>query len=421
MKITIIGGGSTYTPEVMEGLIGKAEDLDIKEVVLVDIDPSRLDVVGSFCARMAKHAGALFKVTSTQDRRKAVDGADFVLTQFRVGGQAARWEDEKLGLRHGLIGQETTGIGGMAKALRTIPVIMDICADIEKTAPSAWIINFTNPSGIITQTILNHTRCKCIGLCNVPLEMKMTIAALQGVEDKDVRMETVGLNHLGWIRRIIVKGEDKTREMLDFCVSADGPANIPDIAFPPELITSLGAVPLYYDRYYYNTQSILAELRAKPKTRAQEVMAIEEALLAKYRDPNVVEKPPELSKRGGAFYSKIAVDIIHSISKDTGDEHVVNVRNGGAMPDLADSATVEINSVVDKRGAHPIPTDPMEPSMRALIQRAKAYEELTIEAALLKSRSAAFRAIITNPLGPLAEHASKVLDDLLLTNRLDYK
>ncbi len=421
MKIALIGGGSTYSPEVIDGFISHARNFDLEKVTLMDVDKERLKIVGDFAKRMVKHAGAPFVLETTMDRRSALNGASFVLTQIRVGGQKARHADIHLGLRHNLIGQETTGIGGMAKALRTIPVIQDLCKDILEVAPKAWIINFTNPSGIITQSILNHTVCKCIGLCNVPVEMKMTIAKHLDVDEKDVAMDCVGLNHLGWIRKVIVKGEDITPKLIKFLASEEGPKNIPDVEFMQETIESIGAIPLWYNRYYYNTQSILDGLLKKEKSRAQEVMDIERELLEKYMDPKLVTKPEELEKRGGAYYSKIAVDIVNSIVNDTGDEHIINVQNKGAIPDLPDDAVVETVAKVGKNGVETVKTGKLEPSIRALIQQAKAYEELVIEASLNKSRGAAYRAIITNPLGPLAQDAKKVLDDMLAVNGLLYK
>ncbi len=420
MKIAIIGGGSTYTPELIEGLIQRAATLGLTEAMLMDIDAERLAVVGGFAERMVAHAGAPFKLTRTLNMPAAVDGASFVLTQIRVGQQPARHQDELLGRRHGLIGQETTGIGGMAKALRTIPQIMTICAEVERRNPRAWIINFTNPSGLITEAILNHTGCRCIGLCNVPIDVKMHLAKYLGVSEPDIDLDIVGLNHLGWVRRIVVKGQDLTAAVLDVLAGDLGPANIPDIDFPPELIRALGAAPLYYNRYYYNTERALAEQAAKPKTRAQEVMEIEAQLLAKYRDSRVVTKPDELSQRGGAYYSKIAIDLVEAIARDLNAEHVVNVRNQGAIPNLPEANVVETVATVGRDGAVPRPTAPLEPSIRALVQQAKAYEELTIEAALHQSYGAAYRAIITNPLGPTADRAKEVLDDLLKTNGLNY-
>ena len=387
----------------------------------MDVDPLRLKVVGDFAKRMVKHAGAPFILETTDNRKAALDGASFVMTQIRVGGQRARHADIQLGLRHGLIGQETTGIGGMAKALRTIPVIQDLCKEVMEVAPDAWIINFTNPSGIITQSILNHTHCKCIGLCNVPIEMKMTIAKHLGVKEKEITMDCVGLNHLGWVRKIIVNNEDITGKLISFLASEEGPKNIPDVDFVPETIESVNAIPLWYNRYYYNTDSILDGLMKKEKSRAQEVMDIERELLVKYENPELVTKPEELEKRGGAYYSKIAVDIVDSIVNDTGDEHIINVQNDGAIPDLPDDAVVETVAKVGKNGATTIKTHKLEPSMRALIQQAKAYEELVIEASLNESWGAAYRALITNPLGPRAEKAKKILNDMLATNGLFYK
>jgi 6-phospho-beta-glucosidase len=348
MKIAVIGGGSTYTPELVEGLIERASRLGLTELALMDIDAERLDVVGRFAQRMVAHAGAGFRVTLTADRRAALDGASFVNTQFRVGGQAARHQDELLGLRHGLIGQETTGIGGMAKALRTVPVVQSICGDMVRYCPAAWLVNFTNPSGLITEAILNSFGWeRAIGLCNVPIEMKMVIARLMNVADDEVDLDVVGLNHLGWIRRIVVQGQDITARLLGMLAESDGPKNIPDIDYAPEVIRALGAVPLYYNRYYYNTERVLAHLQAKPLTRAQEVMAIEAKLLAKYRDPRQTTKPNELSQRGGAFYSRIAVDVIDAIVNDLRLPHAVNVRNRGAIPNLPEDCVVETMCATD--------------------------------------------------------------------------
>jgi len=422
MKIAVIGGGSTYTPELVEGFIERAEKLGLSELMLMDIDADRLRIVGDFVKRMVAHAGNLFRVTTTDNRTEALEGAGFVSTQFRVGQQPARHQDILLGLRHDLIGQETTGIGGMAKALRTIPVIIEICNEMERVAPNAWLINFTNPSGLITEAILNYTNQeKCIGLCNVPIEAKMTVAKHLGVPEEDVDMDVVGLNHLGWVRQVKVKGEDISESLMTFLASAEGPANIPDIDFAPELINALKAMPLYYNRFYYNTERVLEELKNKPQTRAEEVMEIEKKLLTKYMDPKLVTKPSELDKRGGAYYSKIAVDVMDAIVNDRGIMHAVNTRNDGAIPGLPDEVVVETMATIDKNGATPRPTWELDPSMLALIQRAKAYEILTIQAALKKSYDLAFKAIFTNPVGPTADRAKPVLDDLLKTNQLEYK
>jgi 6-phospho-beta-glucosidase len=422
MKIAVIGGGSTYTPELMEGLIERAKRLDLSEVALMDIDAERLEVVGKFAQRMVQFAGAPFRVTLTADRAAALDGADFVSTQFRVGGQAARHQDELLGLRHGLIGQETTGVGGMAKALRTLPAIFSICDDMAKHCPGAWLVNFTNPSGLVTEAILNSAKWeKAVGLCNVPIEMKMVIARFMHAADEDVDMDVVGINHLGWIRRITVAGQDITANILSFLASEQGPQNIPDIDYAPELIRALGAVPLYYNRYYYNTERVLELLRAKPKTRAQEVMEIEAKLLAKYRDPQLRTKPDELSQRGGAFYSRIAVDVIDALYNDLGLMHAVNVRNRGAIPGIPADYVVETVCRIDRHGATPRPTAPLDESMAAMVLAAKAYEILTIKAARERSYDYAFKAIFTNLVGPTADRAKAVLDDMIAVNGFELK
>ena len=420
MKVAVIGGGSTYTPELVRGFLERAVSFPLTELSLMDTAAERLATVGGFARRMALAGGAPFDVELGGDLDEAVDGAAYVITQLRVGGMAARREDEYLGQRHGLIGQETTGIGGMAKALRTIPAIMRVCGEVERQGNRAWIINFTNPSGLITEAILNHTACRCIGLCNVPIDVKMNLAKFLGVAEQEIDLDVVGLNHLGWVRRIVVQGQDVTERVLEVLASDAGPANIPDIDVKPELVRALRAAPLYYNRYYYQTERVLAEQQAKERTRAQEVMAIEEQLLAKYRDSQLVTKPDELNQRGGAYYSKIAIELIEAIACDLQREHVVNVRNQGAIPNLPADNVVETVARVGKNGAVPRPTQPLEPSIRALIQQAKAYEELTIEAALNRSYGAAYRAIITNPLGPTADRAKEVLDDLLRTNHLDY-
>ncbi|MDP8222269.1 MAG: 6-phospho-beta-glucosidase [Candidatus Lernaella stagnicola] len=422
MKIAVIGGGSTYTPELIEGFIEKSAALGLSELALMDIDDERLEVVGGFAQRMVAHAGNPFRVTLTKNRTAALEGASFVSTQFRVGKQAARHQDILLGLRHNLIGQETTGIGGMAKALRTLPIIFDICEEMDRVCPDAWLINFTNPSGLVTEAIVNYAgREKCIGLCNVPIEMKMTVAKHLGVPESEVDMDVVGLNHLGWVRKITVRGEDITASLLDFLSSEEGPKNIPDMDFEPELIRALGAVPLYYDRFYYNTERVLEHLKSKPKTRAQEVEEIEEKLLAKYRDPNQVTKPEELNERGGAYYSKIAIEVMDAIVNDLGLQHAVNVRNQGAIPGIPDQYVVETICTITKDGAEPRRTWEVDESMLALIMRAKYYEVLTIEAARDKSYHTALKAIFTNPVGPSADRAKAVLDDLLATNKLEYR
>jgi len=420
MKISVIGGGSTYTPEIIDGMLQRPELFDKAAIVLMDIDSERLGVVGDFCKRMVAAHGSPFDLRTTRDREQALDGSDFVLTQFRVGAQQARHQDILLGLRHGLIGQETTGIGGMAKALRTLPVILDICADVNRLCPDAWLINFTNPSGLITQAISDHGNVKAIGLCNVPTEALMTVAAVLQVPAEKVHLDFVGLNHLGWIRKVLVDGKDHTSQLRAIFDMADGPANIPDMAYDTWLIDALDAFPMYYNRFYYYTDRILEQLKAKDKSRAEEVMQIEQDLLDIYRDPAKTEKPAALEQRGGAFYSKIAVELIEAVTRDLGREHIVNVPNAGAIPNLRDDDIVEISASIGRAGAVPVPTEPLDDAIHALVTRAKAYERLTVRAFTERSRHAALLALITNPLGPLASNAEDVLDDMVKVNGFEY-
>jgi 6-phospho-beta-glucosidase len=389
---------------LIEGLIAHRGDLGLSEVTLMDIEPERLGIVGDFCRRMVEHAGAGFQVEVTTERSSALDGAGFVLTQVRVGGQAGRHKDIQLGLRHGLIGQETTGVGGFAKALRTVPVILDICREMESRCPDAWLINFTNPSGLVTEAILKHGRKRAIGLCNNPINLKIDVAEYLGVDPGRVRLDYIGLNHLSWVRKILVDGKDVLPQALEAITGAGRPANIPEeLDYPPGFVKALGMIPSSYLRYYYLTRKALAELQARKKSRAEEVMEVEEELLKVYRDPSAKEKPEALAKRGGANYSRAAFELIRAIHLDLSEIHVVNVQNQGAVACLPPECAIEVACRVDKKGAHPLPLDPPEPQIRGLMQHVKAYEELAVEAAVTRSRRTAVMALCAHPLVADAE------------------
>ncbi len=399
MKIAVIGGGSTYTPELMDGLISDGPALGLSEIALMDVDAERLEIVGGFCQRMASHKGAAFKVVTTADRGQALDGASFVLTQIRVGGQAGRHQDILLGVEHGLVGQETTGVGGFAKALRTVPVMLEICREMERRCPHAWLINFTNPSGLVTEAILKHGRERAIGLCNNPINLRMEVAERLGLEPERVALDYLGLNHLSWVRRIVVDGRDVLPEVLDQLTSAGRPANIPEeLDYPIEFVRALGMIPSSYLRYYYLTGKAVAEIKRRPKSRAQEVMDIEKALLEVYSDPGRVQKPPELEKRGGAFYSRAALDLVLAIHQDSGRRQIVNARNGKAIACLPEDCVVEVPCTIGADGAQPLPVDPPPPEIRGLLQHVKAYEELAVEAALTRSKRLALLALVAHPL-----------------------
>ncbi len=412
LKITVVGGGSTYTPELIEGFVRRATRLPIDQLVLLDIDLERLDVVGGLAQRMLDRLDWVGRLTLTGDRDSAIDGADFVLIQLRVGGQATRLVDETLPPRFGVIGQETTGAGGFAKALRTVPVVLEL-ADIvgRRAAPGAWIIDFTNPVGIVTQALLDYGH-RALGLCNVAINIQRTIAERLGVGMDDVALEHVGLNHLSWERAARVDGVDRLPELL----ATDSGWLADHVGLPVELIRTLGAIPSYYLHYYYETAKVVAEQR-DGHTRAQDVIDIEARLLDLYRDQGLAEKPALLADRGGAYYSEAAAQLIASLYDGAGDVQVVDMRNDGALPGLPDHAVVEIPARIDRDGAHALPLAPLAPEMRGLVQAAKAYEELTVEAACTGDRRTALRALIANPLVGEWEIAEPLLAALLEANR----
>jgi 6-phospho-beta-glucosidase len=412
VKVAVVGGGSTYTPELVEGFIERADRLPVDELALLDVDADRLEIVGGLARRMMTRSGWSGRLTLTGDRDAALDGAAFVICQLRVGGQAARFVDETLPLSFGCIGQETTGPGGFAKALRTVPVVLDLAEHAaRRAAADAWFVDFTNPVGIVTQALLDEGH-RAIGLCNVAIGLQRSLARAVGVTPERVRLEHVGLNHLSWERAVFVDGEDALPGMLE-----EDPAAVAELVdLPVELVLLLRAIPSYYLRYYYLTDRVLAEERAGP-SRAEEVMAIERGLLDLYRDEAVVTKPTLLEQRGGAFYSEAAAQLVASLHAGTGDVQVVDVRNEGAIPDLPDDAVVEIPAIIDRDGAHPLGLSPLAPELHGLVESAKAYEHLTVDAAVSGDRHAALKALLANPLVPSYDTAAPLLDALLEANR----
>jgi len=422
LKIVTIGGGSSYTPELIEGFIDHYNELPVSEIWLVDIlaGQEKLETVGNLAKRMIEKSGHDIKLITTIDRRSALIDADFVTTQFRVGGLDARIQDERIPLKYGCIGQETTGPGGFTKALRTIPVILDLCHDMEELCPDAWLINFTNPSGIITETILNHTKIKAIGLCNGPIGMQNDIAKKNGCASDEVYCDFVGLNHLLWAQKIFVHGADKTKEVV---ASANDDneilKNIPNIAVATEFFKSLGMLPIGYLKYYYLTKEMFNEcvsLAENEGVRGEAVKKTEQELFALYDDPELNVKPPQLSERGGAYYSEAACNLITSIYNDKRDIQVVSVRNNGANLDLPEDAVIERNCVIGKNGATPISLGHMPLKIRGLVQLVKAYEQLTIEAGVYGDKDAALQALTLHPLVSSSTVAKEMLEELISAN-----
>jgi 6-phospho-beta-glucosidase len=412
VKIAVVGGGSTYTPELVQGFATRSDRLPVEELVLFDVDPERLAVVGGLAGRMLDRAGWRGRLRRTGRREEALDGADFVVVQLRVGGQAMRLADETLPLEFGCIGQETTGPGGFAKALRTVPVVLELAEETaRRAAPGAWFVDFTNPVGIVTQALLDHGH-RAIGLCNSAIGFQRRFAAHFGVAPDRVELEHVGLNHLTWERAVTVDGVDRLPELLDG--QADWIAA--DVGLPAALLRALRAVPSHYLRYYYATSRVLGEQRRRP-SRAEQVMAIERELLELYRDPALDTKPELLERRGGAFYSEAAAALIASLHAGTGDVQVVDVRNDGALPGLPDDAVVEVPARVDAGGARPLPLAPLAPELLGLVQQAKAYERLTVQAATGGDRTVALKALLANPLVRDYDVAAPLLDALLERSR----
>jgi len=424
LKVAVIGGGSSYTPELVEGFIKHYHELPVKDLYLVDIEAGaeKLAIVGALAKRMIAKAGLPIQVHLTLDRREAIEGADFVSTQLRVGLLDARARDERIPAKHGLIGQETTGAGGFAKALRTIPVILDICRDIRELAPNAFLLNFTNPAGAVTEAALKYGGIKTIGLCNAPLGTRMQIARLFDVDVSKVYIEVVGINHLHWTTRIIVDGEDVTEAFLTKASSAKGLTmkNIPDYGWDEQFLQSLGALPSGYLRYYYMKEKMLEQQSKDMETtgtRAEVVKKLETELFELYKDSNLNIKPPQLEQRGGAYYSEVAVNLMTSIYNNKKDIQTVNIRNNGIINCLPDDASIEVNAVIDANGAHPLQlTTPIGPQIRGLLQVVKAYEELTVEAAVHGDYNAALQALTIHPLVGSAAKAKAVLDDILSEN-----
>lgn len=422
MKITVIGGGSTYTPELVKGFLERVDTLPLSELWLMDIDPHRLEIVGGFARRMAAAKGAPFSVHLTTDQVEAVRGASYVTTQLRVGQMAARQADEYLGLRHGLIGQETTGIGGMAKALRTIPVILKIADDIRKFAPGAMLVNFTNPAGLVTEALNRYAPdVPAVGVCNVALTTKMHMleglapALGEAIDPSRAELKTLGLNHLTWHRGLTIDGEDVWPRVLETYLA--GLRSEPEPEWDPRTIETLRMIPNYYLQYYYHTGRKLEAQKKWPPSRAEEVIEVEKDLLREYSDPALDEPPADLMKRGGAYYSTVATQLLNAHYNDLGEIHVANVRHNGAVAGWPEDWVLEMPCRVDRTGVHPLPADPLPPACFGLVAQVKMFEILTAQAAVTGDRSTAYQAMLAHPLGPPADRIHEVLDDLIQTHR----
>lgn len=396
INVTVIGSGSTYCPELVDGFLKAYDELKLKRLVLMDIDDRKREIVGGLCERMLKNAGCDTEVVMTSDLDYALQGADFVVTQIRVGKLPCRHLDETIPLEFDLIGQETTGIGGFFKAMRTIPVIADICNKMEKICPDAWLINFTNPSGIVSEFIQNHTKIKSIGLCNVPIDMYDDVKEATG---EDVDITYVGLNHLSWITSVVKDGKELIDDLFDEGFAPKVMANIHDDGFDIDCLKAARGIPSSYLQYYYCRDAKLKHLKESEKSRAEVCMEIEEQLLEMYKDQDLRVKPALLDKRGGHKYSLVAVNLINAIANDLNTLQVVNIKNQGTLDFLEDDDVVEIAAIVGKDGAKPIPVKHIDNRhIIGLTRIVKEYERLTVKAAMYGDDEAALNALMLHPL-----------------------
>jgi 6-phospho-beta-glucosidase len=411
MKVAVVGGGSTYTPELVDGFARLRNLLPVEELVLTDPNQERLDVVGGVAERILAKQGHPGRLVRTTDLDQALDGASVVLLQLRVGGQDARNVDETLPLECGCVGQETTGAGGLAKALRTVPVVLDIAERVRARADDkAWIVDFTNPVGIVTRALLDAGH-RAVGLCNVAIGNQRRVAEHLAVDPSRVELDHVGLNHLTWTRRVLVDGVDVLPDLLERGLGLLTPSGL-----PLDLLRRLGVWPSYYLRYYYAHDAVVAEQKAAP-SRAAEVAAIERQLLDLYADPALDEKPALLEQRGGAYYSEAAVNLVASLVADRGDVQVVNLRNNGTLPFLDDSAVIEVPARVGGSGVTAVPVEPLDPLFAGLVAHVSAYEQLALDAAVHGGSDRVYRALLAHPLIGQHDVAARLTDLLLDANR----
>ena len=411
MKLAVIGAGSTYTPELVDGIARLADELPVAEIVLHDIDAHRLAIVGGFAERIVRHRGRSITVKQTSSLDEAVSDATAVLLQLRVGGQTARLSDETFPLTCSCVGQETTGAGGLAKALRTVPVVLQIAERVRQLSPDAWIVDFTNPVGIVTRALLTNGH-KAVGLCNVAIGFQRLFADWYDVQPDEVALDHVGLNHLTWIRGVQVAG----REVLPDLMAVHGDDVAERLELPRAVLDLLGNIPSYYLRYYYAHDEVVRELQHSP-SRAERVQEIETELLTMYQDPALVEKPALLEQRGGAYYSEAAVALVASLLLDRGDVQVANALNNGTFPELPDDAVIEVPCRISAAGAVPITLNPLETEIRGLVSNVTSYEFLALDAALHGGRDRIEKALLAHPLVGQYDLAVKLTDELMAANK----
>ncbi|HCM7312138.1 TPA: 6-phospho-beta-glucosidase [Klebsiella pneumoniae] len=427
LKIVVIGAGSSYTPELMEGIIKRRHEFPVREIWLVDIEDGleKMAIIAGLTRRMLKKNGLDITVHETLDRQKALSGANFVCSQFRAGCLEARISDERISLKYDMIGQETNGLGGFANACRTIPIALEIAAEMEKLCPDAWLLNFTNPSGMVTEAILKHSSVKTVGLCNVPVIMQKGIAGMFGVEDiNEFIMQVAGLNHFIFARHVWFKGKDIIPDIISNIEQGNDPLipkNIPPFKWPAGMLKNMRMLPCPYHRYYYMSDDMYRQELSEAKgegTRGEVVKQLEKELFDIYRNPDLAEKPKALEGRGGQFYSDAACELMSAIYNDKGIIMHVNTRNNGAISGLPDNCAVEVSSMITSSGPIPLNVEPFPDDIMSQIQLMKTFEQLTIEAAVTGDRHTAWRGLVINPLIKSGASLEKALDEVIEHNRV---
>lgn len=420
MKICVIGGGSTYTPELIEGFINIQAQIQLEELWLLDLkhNEHKFGIVADFARRMVQKAHCGLALHSTFVPQEAMEGADVIIHQFRAGGLPGRIADETIPLGYDLIGQETTGMGGMACALRAFPILEQYVELAKRVSNQAWIINFSNPSGLLTEFIRNYLQYeRTIGLCNYPINVLRSLQSLFACQQQDISVKYYGLNHLSWIEQVMIRGVDRTADLWQGLRL--NPKNISDVPFPPEFLEQLGLLPNPYLKYFYMTDTMLQQQRDAQQaqgSRGEVVQAIETELLNLYADPRLDHKPPQLEQRGGALYSTAAAELIHDLVTDACTTHIINIRNNGAIQDLPDDYVMEIPATITRQGPAPLVLGTSHKAVSGLITTIKNFERLTIEGYLQKSEDLIRQAMLIHPLGPRLSHIEPLWQALKTAN-----
>lgn len=452
MKLTLIGGGGVRSPLFVGSTLRRAERIGLREICLMDVDESKLGLIGGLCQQLVQRAGEPVRLTQTADPRKALEGARYVVTSIRVGAEPGRVLDERIALENGVLGQETTGPGGFAMALRSIPAVVEYARILEEVSPGAWIFNFTNPAGLVTQALRDLGFQRTIGICDSANGAQHAIARWLGVDPQRLRPEVFGLNHLSWTRRVLLDGEDVLPQALrDREFLATTRMNI----FDPELIEHIGMWLNEYLYYYYYAEHALDSIRGEERTRGEEVLKLNHRLLEQlhellqkdepqkalalyesyearrsstymhYARPdaptpeaageisaaNLPSEAREIERQEG--YAGVALDIIEALETGKPVYTALNVPNEGKIRCMRPDDVVEISCVIEQGEVRPLPVGDIPEHQELLMRVVKQYERLTVEAVLRRSRETAVWALMAHPLVLSYSRARRLVDQYL--------